>query len=84
MVVSQLHLAVHREVVISYGSVLKCLKCQQGVRVISRGYEWLEHSPPEGEGREDSGKLSPQLQLHGAGTSVTGSKFFWIHCLMAS
>lgn len=43
--------AVHREVVISYSSVLKCLQWQQGGRVVSRRQEWLEHSPPEGGGK---------------------------------
>lgn len=50
----------------------------------SAEHKLLEQSPPEGKGGEDGGELSPQLQLPGAATSVTGNQSFWRHYLMAS
>lgn len=45
----------------------------------SAEHKLLEQSAPAGEGREDNGKLSLQLQLPRAATSVTGNKSFWRH-----
>lgn len=47
-------------------------------------HKLLKQSAPEGKGGEDNVKLSLELQLPRAGTSVQGKRSFWRHHLMVS